>query len=66
MVEVMCKVCGRPWKDKRYEALMKRGIDVCLRTCCDECVEEIFKKEYDYNPEEIKRIVKEKRALPTY
>ena len=45
MVKIICRICGKSWKDKRYENLMKRGIDVGLRTCCDKCVEEVFKKE---------------------
>ena len=61
MVIIICRICGRKWNDKRYDMLRKKGVK-SKRTCCDECVEEIFKKDYNYNPEEIKKIVLKKQA----
>ena len=54
---IICRICGREWEDKRYYMLRKKGINKSKRTCCDECVKEIFKRNYNYDPEEIKRIV---------
>ena len=57
MTIITCKICGREWDDKRYDILRKNGINKSKRTCCDECIEEVFKRDYRYKPEEIKRIV---------
>jgi len=63
VVKIICKICGIEWDDKRHDMLTEMSISSAPRTCCDECVEEVFKKDYNYLPEEIKRIVEEKRAL---
>ena len=59
MVIIICRICGRKWNDKRYDILRKKEIDKSKRTCCDECVDKIFKKDYNYCPKEIKNSHKE-------
>ena len=50
VIIINCRICGREWVDERYEKLLKRGIDVGLRTCCNECVEEVFKRDKLLSP----------------
>lgn len=44
MVEIICKICGKKYDDKRHDMLVKKGIASAKRVCCDDCVEKIFKQ----------------------